>query len=68
MILIRPKNDMLDSDIQKIVLNSPVGTNELQIIFNWQFAIATNDQMKLMNFLDSLDFDPLDFFLDDDCE
>lgn len=59
---------MPDSDIQEIVLNSPVGTNELQIIFNWQFALTVNEQMKLLNFLDSLDCDPLDFYLDDDCE
>ena len=66
MIIIKAHNDIPDADIQEIVLNDPIGTKELQIIFNWQFAMATAEQTKLINFLDALDHDQSDLFLDDD--
>ena len=38
--------------------------DQLNIAFNWQFAIATAEKQKLIDFLNSLDCPDIDIYLD----
>lgn len=61
-------NDMPESD-HEVLTEAGLGVEELSIIFNWQFAHATSETIKLAEALNKLCPDcDIDVYLETPCD